>query len=195
MEGFDELAVDFDVADVVEALEDEMGRVVEDVDAWVIARGLAEALEGDAVMKIFAGMDFEGEINAVFFRGVEDGEPAFSELGEAGFDKAFGALWPGIHSGPEESAAEGGDGGEAEVGGGFDYFLHLADGPLGAGFGVAADGGSGECIEEGIVRGMHRNKLTLEVCGELGDGEAVAAAFQLVAVSFRGSRLIEVNAA
>ena len=193
VEGLNAAGVDVDEADVVEALENEVRGVVVDVDAGVIAGGFEEHFEGGTVVEVFAGVEFVGDIDAVLVCKVEDGEPAGGEFFEAVFDEACGALGPGVEKGPEESAGEGGRDGEAHIGAGLDDVLHLLDGPFAAGFGVAANFRGSEAVEEFVVGGVGGDELALEVACQLGDGEAVCLALNLVAIGFGFSGFLDVQ--
>src|ERR1700680_430746 len=88
------------VADVVQALQDEVGGVVQDMHARVIAGCRQEAFEGDAVMQVFTWMNLVGQVDTVFFRLIEQGQPAFRQLLKAQFYQARWTLRPGIDGMP-----------------------------------------------------------------------------------------------
>ena len=111
----DALVIEVDVFEVVELLQNEMARVEEDVAARMIFHAVEEHFEAGAIVEIFAGVDFEAEVDADVVEFVEDRVPALGEFVEGGFDEAGGALRPGIHVGPGERAGEGDVRGEAEI--------------------------------------------------------------------------------
>src|SRR6185437_7216304 len=115
MERPDALVVDVDEFEVVELLQDHVAGVVKNVRAGMIVDRGKEALEGHAVVKVFAGVQLETGIDSVFVEGIEDWEPSASELGEGFFDEAGGALRPGIEERPGKGSGEGGVSGEAKV--------------------------------------------------------------------------------
>ena len=84
---------------------------------------------------------------------------------------------------------------ETEVGAGLRRQLHLLDGPLGALGRLAVQLGRGETIEQSVVGRMHRDQLTLEVGGQLGDLDAAVAhaTGQFVAVVLALGRLGDVD--
>ena len=75
------------IGEIVELLQHEVRRVVENVAALVAADRLEEALEGRAVEQVFAGMDLVGEIASGFVEGVEDRPPAARQFGERRLDQ------------------------------------------------------------------------------------------------------------
>ena len=161
----------------------------------MIFHAVEEHFEAGAVVKIFAGVNFEAEIDADFVEFIEDRSPALGEFVECGFDEAGGALRPRIHVGPGERAGECDVGDEAEIFGSFGGVMELFDGPGLAGFGIVADFGSGEAVERGVVGGMDGDELALQVRREFGDGEAVlfrdAGDFVAVGFAFAGFFQIE----
>ncbi len=60
-------------------------------------------------------------------------------------------------------------GGETEVLGGGEGFLHLIHGPFGAGLGVAADSRRGKTIELAVIGRVDGDELALQVGRKLGD--------------------------
>ena len=87
MKGFDALVINVDEPDIVERLQAKMRRVVIDAAALVTVELVEEALEGDAVEKILARMQFEADVDAVILMRVEDWLPASGELVERGVDE------------------------------------------------------------------------------------------------------------
>ena len=81
-----------------------MARVVENAGALVAANGIEEALEGHAIMQVFARMQFIADVHAGLVKRVEDGHPAPAKFREGLVDQARGALWPGIKKRPGQSA-------------------------------------------------------------------------------------------
>lgn len=185
---FDARVIEVDELEVVELLKDEVTGVEENVGAGMIADAFEEHFERGAVVEIFAGMDFEADIDADAVKGVKDGQPAFGQLVESGFDQAGGALRPGIDVGPGKRAGEGDVGFDAEIGGSARGKEELLDGPLLArgGVGVACEASRSEACEESVVGGMAGNELALEVGGKFGDGKFVPGGdgLQIVAIGF-----------
>ena len=68
MERFDMIFIAVQVADVVQALQDEVGGIVQNMHARMIAGCLQEAFEGDAVMQVFPWVNFVSQVDAVFLR-------------------------------------------------------------------------------------------------------------------------------
>ena len=103
----DPLVVEIDVLQVVELLQHEVARIVEQVRARVVVHALEEHLVGDAVVEILARMDLVADVDTVLVEGVEDRQPAPCQLVEGLFDEAGGALRERIDVGPGKRAREG----------------------------------------------------------------------------------------
>ena len=82
----------------------------------MVVHPLQEHLEGDAVVQIFAGMNLEAQVDAGFFKGIEDWAPAPRQFVESGLNQTCGALRPRIHVGPSQRTGKSGVGAQAEVG-------------------------------------------------------------------------------
>ncbi len=93
--------IDIDISDIVQLLQDKMRGIVENMHAWMIAGSCQETLKGHAVVQVLAGMNLEGQIDAVLLGHIEDGPPAFRQFLKAQLDQSSRALRPGIHCGPE----------------------------------------------------------------------------------------------
>ena len=141
-----------------------MAWIVEDVGAGVIVYFGEEALEGDAVVQVFAGMDFVAAIDAVFFKDVKNGPPTGGELLKAGVHEAGRTLWPRIHHRPKQCAGERYVRLQAEIAACLGGQLHLFDGPLRAFCGFAVQFRRRETVEQAIVGWMHRHELPFQMC-------------------------------
>ena len=97
-----------DIADIVHALEDEVGRVVEDVNPPVIARGVQKSLEADAVVQVLAGMDLVGQVDVILLRDIQDRTPQTGQLRKPLLHQPQGPLRPRVDKGPQEGATERG---------------------------------------------------------------------------------------
>ncbi len=197
MEALDALVVDVDVIEIVEALQHEVARIIEDVGARMVVHPLEEHLEGDAVVQILAGMDLVGSIDALLIEMVEDRTPATRQLVEGLFHQPRRTLRPGIDIGPGQRAGEGRMAINAEAAAGSGGILDLLHGPFLPRLGVAAHMLCGEAVEHGVIGGMDRHQLALQVCRKLGDFETVRSgnAFHLVAIVLAFGRLVEVEQA
>lgn len=189
--------VEINELEVIELLEDEVAGVEQNVGARMIANAIEEHFESSAVVKIFAGMNFEAEVHAGLIKGIEDGEPAAGEFIEGGFDEAGGTLGPGIDVGPGKCAGESDVGSDAEIFGSAGSEEKLLDSPFLAGgrVGVTGESGWSKAGKKRIVGGMAGDELALEVSGEIGDSELVAGgdSAKVIAVcgAFRGALEIE----
>ena len=85
MEHADAFVIDVDIFEVVEALQDEVRRVIEQAGAGMVIRMMKEGLVGDAVVQVFSGMDLIAKVYAVLVKFVQDGKPAGGEFFETGF--------------------------------------------------------------------------------------------------------------
>ena len=102
----DALVIQIDVLEVIELLQHEVTRVEKNVAARMILHAVEKHFKAGAVVKIFAGVNFEAEVDPDSVEFVEDRMPALSKLVESGFDEARGALRPRIHVGPREGAGK-----------------------------------------------------------------------------------------
>src|SRR4051812_46130493 len=102
MEGADALRVDVNEGEVIQLLQDEMGRIVIDRTARMIAGALKKHLEGNAVANVLARMDLVAEVDTGFLVGVEDRTPAARQFVECGLDQARRPLRPGIQKRPRQ---------------------------------------------------------------------------------------------
>src|SRR6266542_3864131 len=100
MKHFDSLVIDVDEFKVVELLEDEVTRVEQNIATLVSAQPLQKHLKTDAVVQIFAGMQFKAEIDANIVKQVENRPPAFCQLIEGGLDQTPWTLRPGVNIRP-----------------------------------------------------------------------------------------------
>ena len=185
------------IFEIVELLQHEVRRVVEDVAALVAADRLEEALEGRAVEQILAGMNFVGDVAAGLVEGVEDRPPAARQFLERRLDQPRRALRPGIDVRPGERAGEGRVRLEAETLRRLGGVQHLFDRPLLPRSGLAVHFRRGETVEGVVESRVHRDELTLQMRREFGDREPVACgdAFELVAIGLRSGCLGEIDQA
>ena len=186
-----------DVVQVVQLLQHEVARVVEQAGALVVADTVEEHLVAHAVVQVFAGVDLVADVHPRGVEGVEDRPPAPRQLVERFFDQAGRARRPGIEVRPGECARERGVGGEAEVLRGLRGVEHLLHRPLLPCLGVAANLGRGEAVEAGVVGRVHCDELALQVGREFGDLEAVLRerALDLVAVGLALGGVLQVEQA
>ena len=115
--------------EIVELLQHEMTRVVENFAAWVARDALQEHLETGTVMQILAGMDFEAEVHARSIECIEYRPPARGERVERGLDQTRRALRPGIDIRPGERAGKSRMRRQTKTGGGACRLHQLIDGP------------------------------------------------------------------
>ena len=132
VKSFDMVFIDIQVADVVQALQHEVRGVVQEMHARVIPCGLEKAFKGDAVMQVFARVNFIGQVDTVFIRFVEQGLPAFRQFLKTQFDQARGTLRPGVHRRPQQCARKGGHDVQSQVLRCLHGFDHLRHRPLGS---------------------------------------------------------------
>src|SRR4051812_30304237 len=107
VKGLDALVVDVDESEIVELLQQEMGRVVIDAAAPVPVHLFKEDLEGGAIEHVLARMNLEANVHPLRIIGVEDRRPAAAELFECRVDHPGRALRPRVDEGPSERTAEG----------------------------------------------------------------------------------------
>src|SRR5207302_6852812 len=83
----DSVVIEIDEFEIVELLQDEMAWIEEDVAAGMIFQALQKHFKGDAVVQIFAGMNFKADIDTDFVERVENWFPTRGEFVESGFDQ------------------------------------------------------------------------------------------------------------
>ena len=75
--------IDVDELEIIQLLQDEMAWVVQDVTALVSADMFQKHFKSYTVMQIFAGMQFETQIDTGRVERVEDGLPPFCQFVES----------------------------------------------------------------------------------------------------------------
>ena len=135
----------------------------------VAGRG-QEALKGDAVVEILAGVELVADVDADRIKGVQNGQPAAAELGEGFLDQPRGPLRPRVKERPGQSAREGRVCGEAEVRACLGRELQLLNRPRTSG-GFGRELCRGKAGKERVVGRMHGNQLALQMRRELGDDQ------------------------
>src|SRR5271170_6542934 len=115
-----------------------MAGVEQDARAGMVAGRRQEALEGHAVMQVFAGMQLEAGVDADFFKGVQDGNPAPGLFSKGFLDQPLRSLRPGIKERPRQRPRKSRVGGKAEVPAGLGSAEQLIDRPRPARLLVAA---------------------------------------------------------
>ena len=104
MEHADVVLVDVQVVQVVELLQHEMAGIEQDAAARVPGYALVEHLEADAVVQVFAGMDFEAQIHVLLVAGIQHRQPAPRQFVERGLDQSLRPLRKREQVGPGEGA-------------------------------------------------------------------------------------------
>src|ERR1700704_6283630 len=118
----------------------------------MIAGGLKEHLEGDAVADVLAGMDLIAEIHAGLIIRIQDRTPAAGKFVEGGLDQTRRPLRPRIEEGPGQRAGKAEAGFESKPAGrlrGLDQLIRRPALPF---VRSASDSGWRESVE-GIVIG------------------------------------------
>ena len=135
----------------LDALPDEVARVEVEAQGQPAVEGVEQApgrveVEGD-----LGRVDLEGELDALLVELVEDGRPEGQDLLESGFDRLLGRRGEGVPGLPDGRAHEAVDDVAAHIAGRPGGGLHLVDGPLAQGLGLALDGVGGEAVQARIV--------------------------------------------
>jgi len=106
VEHSDALVIEVEVFEIVELLDYEVAGIEENVAARMIVYALEEHFEGDAVVEIFAWVDFEAEVDVGFVEDVRMGRQRAASSFEGGLDQARRALRPRVKIRPRERAGE-----------------------------------------------------------------------------------------
>ncbi len=91
---------------VVHALIAEVRGIVVEAEARMIGHGLEGAPGGGDVEGDLGGMDFEGEVDVFIVKHVEDGQPAFGEIGIAFVEEFLAGGREGIQGVPDGGAGK-----------------------------------------------------------------------------------------
>ena len=195
MEHADAVGVDVEMVDIVELLQDVMRRIVKHAGPRMAADAVEEHLITVAVMQILAGVDFIADIDAAGLGMIKDRLPAPGEFVERLFDQPGGALRPGVEIGPGQRAGKGGHRGQAKVFRHRQGLFHLIDGPIGPALGVATQGRGGEAVEHRVIGGMDRDKLALDMGGQLRHLDAILTRLPgpVLAIGLRPGGAVEVD--
>ena len=120
-------------------------------------------------MQVFTGVDFKTDIDSVILENIQDRMPSTREFVERILDQASRALRPRIEIRPRQRARETGMRGKAQTAAGDRGQLDLVNRPSLSRGGIAAHFGRGKGIELGIVGGVNRDQLALQVRRQFGD--------------------------
>src|SRR5690606_6720853 len=96
----DAFVIAVDEAEIIQLLQQQVARVVENLRARMLIDRIEEALEGGAIVQVLAGVDLEAQVDPGFIERIEDRPPAPRQFGEALLDQTARSLWPGIHVRP-----------------------------------------------------------------------------------------------
>ena len=149
---------------------------------------LVEHLEADAVVQVFAGMDFEAQIHVLLVAGIQHRQPAPRQFVERGLDQSLRPLRKREQVGPGEGARERAHLGQAQPARRARRQQQVAPGPFGARRRIASDRRRREGVEHRVVGRMHGQQLAEDVRGQFADDQAVAGqhAGDLVAIVLAG---------
>ena len=106
VEGADALMVDVDEGQVVKLLQHEVAGIVENIRPRMAPDRSQEAFEGDPIVQIFPGVDFEAEIDSMLFKDIENRLPPAPQLGEGLVDQPSRPLGPRIDVWPRQCSGE-----------------------------------------------------------------------------------------
>jgi hypothetical protein len=159
VEDADARVVSVDEAQVVDLLQQQVARVVQDLRARVVIHHVEEALEGRAVVQILARVDLEAQVHAARIEGIQDGAPATAQFGEGLLHQSRRALRPRIEIGPGQRAGESGMRGQSEALAGLGGQHQLLHRPGLAGGRIAALVRRREAVEQTVVGGVDGYQL------------------------------------
>ena len=95
--------VEVDELQIIQLLQDEVARIVEDPGAGMVSNCREESLEGHTVVQIFSRMKLVAKIHAGFVEGIEYRHPALAKFRESLFNQPFRPLRPRIKERPRQS--------------------------------------------------------------------------------------------
>src|SRR5262249_10082721 len=159
----DSRMIEIDELQIVKLLKDEMAWVEQDVAAFVSADAIEEHLERHTVMKVFAGVQLETQVDARRVKSVENGFPALCQLFECQIDQPWRTLRPRIDIRPRESPWEGYVRLDFQVGGSFCCQPKLVDSPYLTSRRISTNAVWSKSVEPNVIGRMDRNQLALEM--------------------------------
>ena len=100
------LVIEIEKSQIIQLLQNHVAGIVKNVGARMISDSGEKALEGRAVVQVFAGMQLEAYIHARFVEGIQDRQPAPPQFLERFVDQPRRPLRPGIEKRPRQRAGE-----------------------------------------------------------------------------------------
>src|SRR5690606_1046238 len=92
VERFDTFVVMVDISQVIQALQHEMRRVIQQAGPGVVIHLFQETLVAYPVMQVLARMDFVADIHALLIKHIQYWAPPFSQFGKTRIDQPLWAL-------------------------------------------------------------------------------------------------------
>src|SRR5690625_865063 len=155
----DPLMIDIDKLKIVEHLQSEVARVIENIGPRVAIDRLQEFFEGDTVVQILTRMQLIADIHSRFIKRVENWQPPVSQFTEAALDQSCRALRPGVDRVPEKSSRKGAVFGQPQVLARPGGQLQRLHGPLRPGGRIVVQMFGGKSIKESVVSRMDSHQL------------------------------------
>jgi hypothetical protein len=115
----DTLVVKVNVLEVIELLQYEMRRIIQNIAARVVVNRGEKTLESGAIVEILSRVNFVTEINPRFIEDIKDRPPAVCQLPESGLNQSFRALWPWVNCVPDKRPGKSGVRVKSEISTGF----------------------------------------------------------------------------
>src|SRR5699024_1100751 len=91
------VVINIDKLQIIHALQHKMAGIVQNFYPRMVAGGFQKAFIGNAIVQVFAGMNFVANVYAALFKGIQNRLPFLGKLIESGFYKAGRPLWPRIN--------------------------------------------------------------------------------------------------
>ena len=73
---------------IIETLQNEMGRIIQQAGSWVFVHMFKEHFITDAVMQIFARMNFITKINSALIKFIQDRKPSVGQFFKSCFSES-----------------------------------------------------------------------------------------------------------
>src|SRR5581483_8614198 len=106
VEHFDPLVINVDELQVIELLQNKVTGVKKNVATFVPVESIEEHLKADAVVQVFAGVQFETEVDAGVVKQLKNRFPSFCQLVERSFNQPWRPLRPRVDVGPRQCTRE-----------------------------------------------------------------------------------------
>src|SRR4051794_4740213 len=101
MKGPDALMIMIDISKVIQLLQHEVRRIIEQARPWMPLHLFKKHFISDTIKQVFRWMDLVTNIHAAFIKHIQDGKPPLCQLFETFFHKSCWPLRPWMKERPQ----------------------------------------------------------------------------------------------